>query len=158
MFIITFFLEYILLFILLVFTTIALLSEYKKIIVNNSLFLPTILMGLLLNFIFFDIIIDPFIGIRSSFLGLCAGFIVGIILKLFNIINKNNFYTFLSICSFLGIYRFFGFIVLLIAISGVYFFFNLLTHCKYLNRIRPICTNGFLICISAIFYCIIVLI
>lgn len=73
MFIINFFLEYVLFFILLVVLTIALLSEYGKITIHRSLYLPTILLGLGLNFLFFDIIIDPILGIRSSLLALCAG-------------------------------------------------------------------------------------
>ena len=59
MFIINFFLEYVLFFILLVVLTIALLSEYGKITIHRSLYLPTILLGLGLNFLFFDI--DMFI-------------------------------------------------------------------------------------------------
>lgn len=158
MFVIGFFLEYILFFILLVVLAIALLSEYRKITIHNSLYFPTILLGLGLNFLFFDIFIDPILGIRSAFLGLCAGFIVGIILKLFHIINRENFCIFLAICAFIGIYRFFGFMICLLGVSGVYFFLNLITGCRFLPRWKCFITNGFLICISGIIYCIIVLI
>lgn len=94
MFIINFFLEYVLFFILLVVLTIALLSEYGKITIHRSLYLPTILLGLGLNFLFFDIIIDPILGIRSSLLALCAGILVGMILFLFHIITKKIFVYF----------------------------------------------------------------
>ena len=86
MFIINFFLEYVLFFILLVVLTIALLSEFGKITVHRSLYLPTILLGMGLNFLFFDLIIDTILGIGSSFLGVCAGLLIGIILFLFHIL------------------------------------------------------------------------
>ena len=158
MFIINFFLEYVLFFILLVVLTIALLSEYGEITIHRSLYLPTILLGLGLNFLFFDIIIDPILGIRSSLLALCAGILVGMILFLFHIITKENFCIFLAICAFVGIYRFLGYILFLLGVSGIYFLIHLVTKCRYLQKIRCICTNGFLICISGIIYSIIVLI
>ena len=158
MFVIGFFLEYILFFILLVVLVIALLNEYGKISVHNSLYLPTILLGLGINCLFFDIFIDPILGIRSAFLGLCAGFIVGIILLLCRFLNKQNLYLFLAICAFIGIYRFLGFLIVFLGVTGIYFILNLITKCRYLPKIKRYVTNGFLICISGIIYCIIVLI
>ncbi len=158
MFIINFFLEYVLFFILLVVLTIALLSEFGKITVHRSLYLPTILLGMGLNFLFFDLIIDPILGIRSSFLAVCAGLLIGMILFLFHIITKENFCIFLAICAFVGIYRLLGYILFLLGVAGVYFLINLVTKCRYLPKVRCICTNGFLICISGIIYSIIVLI
>ncbi len=158
MFVIGFFLEYILFFILLVVLVIALLNEYGKITINNALYFPTILLGLGINCLFFDIFIDPILGIRSSLLGLCAGFIAGILLLLFHFMNKQNFYLFLAISAFIGIYRFLGFLIVFLGVTGIYFILNLITKCRYLPKIRRIVTNGFLICISGIIYCIIVLI
>lgn len=158
MFIISFFLEYVLFFILLVVLTIALLAEYRKITIHSSLYIPTILLGIGLNCLFFDLLTDPILGIRSSLLGICAGFIVGIILCIFHILTKENFCIYLAICSFVGIYRFFGYMICLLGVAGIYFLINLATKCRYLQKIKCFCTNGFLICISGIVYSIIVLI
>ncbi len=158
MFIISYFLEYILFFILLVVLVIALLNEYGKISINSSLYVPTVLLGLGLNCLFFDIFTDPILGVRSSLFGLAIGFLIGIILCLLRFINKYNFYLFLAISAFLGIYRIFGFLIIFLGITGLYFLINLITKCKYLAKIRHLVTNGFLICISGIIYCIIILI
>lgn len=158
MFIIAFFLEYILFFLLLVLLTIQLLGEYKQIIVKNNLYIPSIVAGVLVNFMFFDLFTDPILGARSSLLGLAAGFVLGIILYLTRFLTLPNFYTLLAICSFIGIYRFWGYLIVLLAIISCYFIFNLITKSRFLPKMKRYCSNGILVCISGIIYCIIVLI
>ena len=80
MFIVAFFLEYILFFILLILLVIYLLAELRQIIIKKSFYLPSILLGLILNFVLFDLLTDPIIGVRSSLLGFLVGLGVGLIL------------------------------------------------------------------------------
>ena len=153
-----FFLEYILFFILLILLVIYLLAELRQIIIKKSFYLPSILLGLILNFVLFDLLTDPIIGVRSSLLGFLVGLGVGLILLFLSILRGPALYLFLAISTFIGIYRILGFFIVYFAIMGTYLLFNGITHCRYLERLKCFITNGFLVCISGLIYCIIVLI
>lgn len=158
MFIVAFFLEYVLFFILLLLLCIQLLALCRQIIIKNGFYLPSILLGIGLNFLFFDLFTDPIIGVRTSLLGLLIGLAVALLLSLFFALKGPSFYLFLAICAFLGLYRIWGFFIIYFAVLGTYLVFNGITHCRYLPRIKCFCSNGFLVCISGLIYCIIVLI